>query len=262
MAIIIQNKTIASVARKSTENRNQLPHKGDIYIGTGNKIEEGSTIPDTKGQNIIDAINENATGKDISAGSFTAASFKGNADSATIAAYASADTSKGTIEERLTNLGFKQLPMDSSALMNVSGANLSGSVRILRKGTTREGNRTQILFSAAFAGTAEVGAMFDFFGLGKQAISSTPVIPVEYRPVATSTCTFDYRLKYVYANGLSVIAHACMNCTIFGADTENAGKIALQITPPGISGLSTTLSRVVILSSISYADTGYSSKAL
>lgn len=83
MAIIIQNKTAASVVRKSTENRNQLPHKGDIYIGTGNKIEDGSTIPDTKGQNIIDAINENATGKDISAGSFTAASFKGNADSAT-----------------------------------------------------------------------------------------------------------------------------------------------------------------------------------
>lgn len=85
MAIIIQNKTAASVVRKSTENRNQLPHKGDIYIGTGNKIEDGSTIPDTKGQNIIDAINENATGKDISAGSFTATSFKGNADSATIA---------------------------------------------------------------------------------------------------------------------------------------------------------------------------------
>lgn len=61
MAIIIQNKTAASVVRKSTENRNQLPHKGDIYIGTGNKIEEGSTIPDTKGQNIIDAINENQT---------------------------------------------------------------------------------------------------------------------------------------------------------------------------------------------------------
>jgi hypothetical protein len=72
MAIIIQNKTIASVARKSTENRNQLPHKGDIYIGTGNKIEEGSNIPDTKGQNIIDAINENATGKTLEAQQFSA----------------------------------------------------------------------------------------------------------------------------------------------------------------------------------------------
>lgn len=74
MAIIIQNKTTASVVRKSTENRAQLQNKGDIYIGTGNKIEQGSTIPDTKGQNIIDAINDNATGKEIRAGSFTASS--------------------------------------------------------------------------------------------------------------------------------------------------------------------------------------------
>lgn len=61
MAEIIKNGTIASVVRKSMENRAQLPNKGDIYIGTGGKIEEGSTIPDTKGQNIIDAINDNQT---------------------------------------------------------------------------------------------------------------------------------------------------------------------------------------------------------
>lgn len=60
-AIIIENKTTASVVRKSIENRAQLKNKGDIYIGTGNKIEQGSTIPDTKGQNIIDAINDNQT---------------------------------------------------------------------------------------------------------------------------------------------------------------------------------------------------------
>ena len=38
-AIIIENKTTASVVRKSMENRAKLPNKGDIYIGTGNKIE-------------------------------------------------------------------------------------------------------------------------------------------------------------------------------------------------------------------------------
>lgn len=72
MAIIIQNKTTASVVRKSTENRAQLQNKGDIYIGTGNKIEQGSTIPDTKGQNIIDAINENAINKTLEAQQFSA----------------------------------------------------------------------------------------------------------------------------------------------------------------------------------------------
>ena len=60
-AKIIENKTVASVVRKSMENRAQLPNKGDIYIGTGGKIEEDSNIPDTKGQNIIDAINDNQT---------------------------------------------------------------------------------------------------------------------------------------------------------------------------------------------------------
>lgn len=38
-AIIIENGTTASVVRKSIENRAQLQNKGDIYIGTGNKIE-------------------------------------------------------------------------------------------------------------------------------------------------------------------------------------------------------------------------------
>lgn len=61
MAIIIENKTPASVVRKSMENRAQLQNKGDIYIGTGDKIEADSTIPNTKGQNIIDAINDNQT---------------------------------------------------------------------------------------------------------------------------------------------------------------------------------------------------------
>lgn len=191
-------------------------------------------------------------------------SFNGDLDgTATRATYASADTTKGTIEERLTNMGFRQLPTDRQITMIVSGAILNGNVRLLREGTTREGNRTQILFSASFVGTAEVGAMFDFFGYGKQAISSAAVIPEEYRPIATSSCKFDYELQYVYANGLSFTVHADMQCTIYGADTENAGKIALQVLPPRISGTPTTLSKVIITSSISsYADTGYSSKAL
>lgn len=74
MAEIITNGTIASVVRKSMENRAQLPNKGDIYIGTGNKIENGSDIPDTIGQNIITAINENASDKTIRASVFRASS--------------------------------------------------------------------------------------------------------------------------------------------------------------------------------------------
>lgn len=73
MAEIIENGTIASVVRKSMENRAQLPNKGDIYIGTGNKID-GSDIPDTIGQNIITAINENASDKVIRASVFRGSS--------------------------------------------------------------------------------------------------------------------------------------------------------------------------------------------
>ena len=186
-----------------------------------------------------------------------------NAENATYAQYASTDTSKGTIEARLTNLGFKKLPTDLSMTMHVSGAALNFGVYLLGNGiTTREGNRTQIGFRLSiFASSVVSGPMFDFFGYGSQAIS-TVAIPAEYRPKFTSTCAFDCQLQYVYANGLSVKVHACMNCTIYGADTENAGKIALQVVPPNISGLSTTLSQVNIISSSYRADTGYSSKAL
>ena len=268
---MIPNKRPASEYRVRTLDRNDLNEKGKIYIGKGGTttVDGVAGISDITAKNIIDAINENATGKDISAGSFTAASFKGNADSATnatnatYAQYASTDTSKGTIEERLTKLGFKKLPTDRNMTMHVSGAALNFGVSLLGNGiTTREGNRTQIGFRLSFFTSSVVsGPMLDFFGYGNQAIS-TAAIPVEYRPKFTSTCAFDCQLQYVYANGLSVKVHACMNCTIYGADTENAGKIALQVVPPNISGLSTTLSQVNIISSSSRADTGYSSKAL
>ena len=205
---------------------------------------------------------QNATNAE-NANNATNATNADNATHAIYAQYASTDTSKGTIEERLTNLGFKKLPTDRSMTMHVSGAALNIGVSLLGNGvTTREGNRTQIGFRLSFfASSAVSGPMLDFLGYGSQAIS-TVAIPAEYRPKFTSTCAFDCQLQYVYANGLSVKVHACMNCTIYGADTENAGKIALQVVPPNISGLSTTLSQVNIISTSSRVDTGYSSKAL
>lgn len=82
---MIPNKTKASEYRVRTLDRNDLNEKGKIFIGQGgtSTIDKVENISNVAAKNIIDAINENATGKDISAGSFTAASFKGNADSAT-----------------------------------------------------------------------------------------------------------------------------------------------------------------------------------
>lgn len=81
---MIPNKTKASEYRVRTLDRNDLNEKGKIFIGQGgtSTIDKVENISNVAAKNIIDAINENATGKDISAGSFTAASFKGNADSA------------------------------------------------------------------------------------------------------------------------------------------------------------------------------------
>ena len=153
---MIPNKTPASAYRVRTLDRNDLNEKGKIYIGKGETttVDGVTGVYDIEAKNIITAINENATDKTIEAnilsgkngiesngdikstkhsimvvdtngttlakmdsnGNIFAASFKGNADSATkaknatnatYAQYASLDTTKGTIEERLTNLGFK-----------------------------------------------------------------------------------------------------------------------------------------------------------
>ena len=162
---MIPNKTPASAYRVRTLDRNDLNEKGKIYIGKGETttVDGVTGVYDIEAKNIITAINENATDKTIEAnilsgkngiasngdikstkhsimvvdingtplakmdgdGNIFAASFKGNADSATeaiyatnatnatnatyatYATYASTDTTKGTIEERLTNLGFK-----------------------------------------------------------------------------------------------------------------------------------------------------------
>lgn len=290
-AKIIENGTTASVVRKSIENRAQLKNKGDIYIGTGNEIEKD--IPDTKGQNIIDAINDNSANKDIRAGSFTAASFKGNADSATnatyatnadnatnarnadnatnatnatYAQYASEDTSKGTIEQRLTNLGFKQLLQDSngSLSLSVAGAILDASISLLQSGTTREGNRTQASIQLNFHTTSSnaSGPLLSFFS-GTVAISNV-FIPAEYQPAKTVYGFFGVRVSYLYQDTMSLDVYTAVYCEVYGANTNKAGKVLLQVIPPIRSGVSSRLIAVALDPETNPAklELGYSSKPL
>lgn len=190
--------------------------------------------------------------------------FNGDLDgTAKRATYASADESKGTIEERLTNLGFRQLPADRSTGLYVSGASLNATLWLKANGTTRQGNRALALFNVTFgSSTAQVGAMFDFFGSNKAAISSAGFIPVKYRPSSTVITIFPYRLAYNYANGLHFQTVACMSCTIHGADTEDAGKVTLQVLKPTLTGISTTLSSISIVNANAYADAGYQCKPI
>ena len=67
----IDNHFPAKVVRRRVEDKNTLQNAGDIYIGTGKSTTVSYTdlegeaqsisVYETKGQNIIDAINDNAT---------------------------------------------------------------------------------------------------------------------------------------------------------------------------------------------------------
>jgi len=117
-----------------------------------------------------------------------AESFKGNADSATnatnatYAEYASSDTSKGTIEERLTNLGFKYLPVTISRQITITSGGKSATIGtlLIQPGrhdppngdtsypsyTTREGNRVHLAINLqmnAYNGLAGNSALDAFY---------------------------------------------------------------------------------------------------
>ena len=95
-------------------------------------------------KNYIVGFGLDTKDKNINAGtgSVTAAKFIGNLDgTSTYADYASSDKSKGTIEERLTNLGFKQ-----------SSISLSSGFAAVQNSVTRQGNYV-IGFAQVYGGT-------------------------------------------------------------------------------------------------------------
>ena len=87
------------------------------------------------------------TKTDIEAKNFIG-NLTGNADSASYANYASPDTSKGTIEERLTNLGFNRVPLE---IINLpyTGTLTSSSLELLK-----EGNFLKLNLSFEISGNA------------------------------------------------------------------------------------------------------------
>lgn len=71
---MIPNKRPASEYRVRTLDRNDLNEKGKIYIGKGGTttVDGVAGVSDITAKNIIDAINDNSNGREISAKSFTA----------------------------------------------------------------------------------------------------------------------------------------------------------------------------------------------
>ena len=144
----IENNVTAKNFRLRAEDKNTLSQKGSMYVGTGNKSSEDPTVcetvaiqpvnfspdgryvltnnpnPDEQGglmwHDIVDTINEDSL------------SNIAYAESARTAEYAKGGENKGTIEERLTNLGFKE------GSITLSGAIASSSV--VQNKITRQGN--------------------------------------------------------------------------------------------------------------------------
>lgn len=188
-------------------------------------------------------------------------SFHGDLDgTATRATYASADTTKGTIEERLTNLGFKQLPSNRQFVPTVSGASLPGTLFIQRSNTTREGNRTNLLLSLSLSTSSyPYGQPMFKFLTGTEATCPAGSIPVEYRPATISSNRFGFFVIYTYTNGISVRVYIAIGCTV-----KTDGSIVLEAFSPTISGVSTALSSVTVesIGNPAVLDMGYQSNPL
>ena len=121
-----------------------------------------------------------------------------NAETAEYAKYASKDTKKGTIEERLTKLGFKRLSTSTLKYITVSGASI-GSVQTLVGNTTREGNRVTLQLRINLyvqpETTSTTNQFYKFYFESEEA-TVTDLIPAEYRPKEDYTF-ITYRRVYV-----------------------------------------------------------------
>ncbi len=120
--------TISTSANVTTPKISGVNNTLSIDAISGVNFNGSVTTPEISGVNntlSIDATSSVSFNGDITASgkNITAAKFIGNLDgTSTYADYASSDKSKGTIEQRLTNLGFKQgtISVDGSLITRVT----------------------------------------------------------------------------------------------------------------------------------------------
>ena len=171
-----------------------------------------------------------------------------NSKYAEYAEYASEDITKGTIEKRLTDLGFKSLSTSSSSTSKnyiyvankVSGANMGeiGYVSLVATqsgigGTNREGNRVTlqlyIYLNSQSLGNDKSNAYYEFYFNSAKA-TVTDLIPAEYRPKEDYTFT-TYRRVYLdyrdspLSSGFAKVTYMLPITCIITTD----GNIVMQI---------------------------------
>ena len=192
---------------------------------------------------------------------------------------------KGTIEERLTNLGFKSLPTSTTKSIRVSGAYAGGdigSIEIQGDGnTTREGNRVtlqlRITLTPYTSNRAKDSQYYAFYFDSEEA-TVTGLIPAEYRPKEDYTF-ITYRRVYleykesplpsVFANATYMIPITCtittngdlsmkvltrLNAEFSGHDTMNVNEYTCRNIVEDSRESDVTISRTIKL--------GYSAEPL
>ena len=145
--------------------------------------------------------------------------------------------SKGTIEERLTNLGFKQLSTSVLKNIAVSGANSGniGSITLQSINTNRQGNRANIQINVSFKqysmGSSKTNPFYEFYFNSAEATVSD-LIPEEYRPTSDYVFTI-YGKTYLHFRSTSNEEYVTITDTIpIKCTVTTSGDVTLQVYSP------------------------------
>ena len=157
-----------------------------------------------------------------------------NAETAEYAKYASEDITKGTIEKRLTDLGFKQLSTSAFKYITVSGASI-GSVQTPVGNTTREGNRVtlqlRISLSPQILNSAKNSPYYKFYFESAEA-TVTGLIPAEYRPKEDYTFITYRRVYLEYKSSSSSILTKITDMIPITCIITTDGNMVMQVLTP------------------------------
>lgn len=157
-----------------------------------------------------------------------------NAETAEYAKYASEDITKGTIEKRLTDLGFKRLSTSAFKYITVSGASI-GSVQTLVGNTTREGNRVtlqlRITLNPQVLNSAKNSPHYKFYFESAEA-TVTGLIPAEYRPKEDYTFITYRRVYLEYKSSSSAILAKITDMIPITCIITTDGNMVMQVLTP------------------------------
>lgn len=233
----------ASNAAKWTTARNfTIKDADESNSGTAVAVDGTSTITLKLPSTIKATLDGNAS----SATQATNATNATNAVNATYAQYTDAQHTSKTIEQRLTELGFRY-PSSTQSIALYDGGYLVGNINVVggSTNTSREGNRVILSLQVSLnAGSSTTGQGRLFTGA---VATSTATIPEEYRPKTNTTFyvpsgTATYQMT---VSGGTVYTFYCSGA--IGVTVRKDGTFAMSManTPSGLGfSLSSVANRI------------------